>query len=336
MEKQITILIEGAGTATAISVLKGLSRIKDTKVKTIITDVDPWSSGRYLADVFEIVPSSKDPMYVDAVYDLCKKYEVDIYIPIIDYGFDQLSKNKERFLDIGTSLIISDPETIEITQDKWKTRQFFKQNNIPTPSTWLEKEEVQLPAIVKPRTEGRASIDAHMVETEEQLFFYANKLENPIFQTYITGQEFTADSLSDLAGNTFIESVVRARVETKGGVSTKASVITGEVADTIKKYIKQTVETLHIPGVCNIQGFVREDGTIIFTEINPRFAGTHAFTIEVGLNSIAEIIALHSGASADDIQSHIQIDSNKKMVRYWNEIFFDNDTVSTWDNLFQQ
>ena len=60
----------------------------------------------------------------------------------------------------------------------------------------------------------------------------------------------------------------------------------------IERFIERISTELGLPGVYNIQGFISKEGKVFFTEINPRFAGTHALTIKAGLNSIKHILDL--------------------------------------------
>lgn len=334
-DKIITILIEGAGTATTASILKGLSLVENKKIRTIVTDMDKWVAGKYLADDFVQVPSSKVSGYVDFMLEVCKRFEVDLYVPIVDYGFKQLATNKARFAQIGTTVLIADPTAIDICQDKWETYKFFRENNISTPETWIERPGGGLPIFIKPRFLGRASIDSYFVGTEGELDFYSKKLENPLFQVYLEGQEFTADCLLNIKGDTLIGCVVRSRVETKGGVSVKAAVISGDKSKLICEMVGEIIKKINMPGVCNIQGFITKDGEVFFTEINTRFAGTHAFTVQAGMNSIAGIVSMFTGSSVAEVKKDITIKPNIKMVRYWNEIFYEDDKFWTWKNFLK-
>ena len=66
---------------------------------------------------------------------------------------------KEKFVEIGTRVIVSDPKFIEVCNDKWKTYQYLKENGFNVPKTYLslskvmlalESGELNYPIIVKP------------------------------------------------------------------------------------------------------------------------------------------------------------------------------------------
>lgn len=335
--KTINVLIEGGGTATAMSVLKGISLVKNEyPIKTIVTDIDPVNAGRYIADKYFQVPSSKSPDYIDKVIEISQKEKIHLYIPIIDYGFKKLAKNKKVFSKIGTKLVLAPASSIELISDKFTTYKHFKEISVPTPKTYTYeqvKKTMKFPLIIKPRTDGRASLGVYYIQNFKDYQFHTENNTNIIGQEILSGQEFTADCLSTLDGSRFINAVIRRRLETKGGVSIKADVISGNQELKIKKYLKIITESLEIPGACNIQGYIEEDQNIYFTEINPRFAGTHAFTIAVGLNSIKYIIDMYKGISSQNISKMIRLNTQIKMIRYWTEIFVENNTASSWKTL---
>ncbi|PIW36738.1 MAG: hypothetical protein COW24_03575 [Candidatus Kerfeldbacteria bacterium CG15_BIG_FIL_POST_REV_8_21_14_020_45_12] len=337
---QFTVLIEGAGTATCISLLKGLAVQDEFSVRTVVIDMDDSNAGRYMADAFYATVGSKDDAYVDTVLDICAKEKVDLYIPIIDYGFRKLAAAKTRFAEAGVYLMIADDAAMDVCADKYNTYLFFKENNIPTAETWEavsngDFSSVQYPVFIKPRTDGRASLDVYVINNEEELRFHTKGNDNYVMQQLIVGREFTVDCLSSLDGTELVGAVVRERTETKAGVSVKSRMVEPALTEIISGYIKTIVETLKIPGICNIQGFIDENNNVYISEINPRSAGTHVFSIQAGLNSIHRLLQMKHGLSPELVRSQITINPNLKMIRFWDELFIDGETTSTWPPLLK-
>lgn len=331
--KRFTVCIEGGGSATCVSVLKGLASQSRYDCRTVVLDSDGFVAGRYLADSFRVTPQSRDPEYVSRVLDICREERVELFLPIVDYGFTALSAAKQSFADAGVHLMIAEPGSIAICSDKYETFRFFKSIGAPTPDTYTahDGESCPFPAVVKPRMGGRAALDVHLVLDLEQLRFTTRMSDNYIVQSLIEGQEFTADCLSSLDGAEFIDAVVRTRLEVKGGLSVKAGILDKERAARVKSHIERIATTLKLPGVYNIQGFVDRNDEISFIEINPRFAGTHALTIQAGMNSVESVLDMLHGASPSEVKGRIEIKHSLKMVRYWTELFVDGDEVRTWE-----
>ncbi len=65
--RPLRVLITGAGTATAISVLKALRRQNEIPVDIVVADAQQEVAGRYLADAFVQVPTAGDPDYVSTM-----------------------------------------------------------------------------------------------------------------------------------------------------------------------------------------------------------------------------------------------------------------------------
>ncbi|HHG74662.1 MAG TPA: ATP-grasp domain-containing protein [Persephonella sp.] len=333
--RTFTVVLDGSGTATAISVIKGLKKQNKYKVKIVAMDMNEMNAGRFFVDKFYVVPSASAENFIEKVLQICEEEKADIFVPIIDTAFLKLSQNRDRFKEVGAFLLLANKKALEITSDKLKTHEFFMGNNIPAPRVFKGDKDLDFPVFVKPRVGGRASINAFKVENSKELELYLSKIPDLLIQEYIEGDEFTADCLNSLDGKRFIECIVRKRVETKGGVSVKAEIISGDIEKRIKEYIASFSVKLEIPGAYNVQGFVRDNGDILFTEINPRFAGTHAFTIEAGLNSIEYILDMFCGVDPDEIKGSVNINYNLKMVRYWDEIFIDGEKVFNPWNLWR-
>ena len=274
MTRSFTLCIEGAGTATCISVLKGLSHQKRYEYRTVVLDMDNMVAGRFLADGFHKTIGSKDDRYIDVVLDLCRSEGVNVYLPIIDYGFVKLSQARERFAAQGVYLMIAPPESIAVCADKVETFNHFRKIGVPTPDTRAalkpgDKLDLPFPLILKPRWNGRATLDVYKIQSNEELAFYTRGTENYLLQTFIDGQEFTADCLSTPDGSRFVDCAVRLRLETKGGLAVKSAL--AEEADTVrvKAHIKTIAESLKLPGIYNIQGFLAKKRRTVFHRDQP-------------------------------------------------------------------
>jgi carbamoyl-phosphate synthase large subunit len=177
------------------------------------------------------------------------------------------------------------------------------------------------PLFLKPSVLGRSTIDAYKINNKQDLVYYTQKVDHPIIQEYIDGTEVTVDTFNDLSGK-FIAAVPRIRTETKSGLSIKGIVIRD---DHLIALVKRLTESLPIIGPSNIQCF-KKGSRYIFSEINPRFAGAHALTIQAGLNSVHLLCKLYAKQHLTSKDVHIR--PGVRMIRYWEELFIlpDNKT----------
>ena len=147
-------------------------------------------------------------------------------------------------------MIVSDPEVIEVCNDKWKTFLFCEKAGLKAPKTYCRLEdaeaaidagELDYPVMIKPRW-GMGSIAVYQAENREELEVLAKKVKREIFQSYlkyesaldeevcvlfqekIKGQEYGLDVVHDLRGNHCL-TVVRKKIAMRSGETDCAKVL---------------------------------------------------------------------------------------------------------------
>ena len=317
--RPMRVLITGAGTATAISVLKALRRQNEIPVDIVVADAQGEVAGRYLAGAFVQVPTAGDPDYVSTMVEVCDSKGIDLLIPIVDPEFLLLSHAAHELEDRGTRVAISGPEAIAICGDKLRLARFLASLGLPVARCYDGLEAVpvdaQFPLFVKPRIGGRASIGACKVADARELEIAARALESPLVQEYVEGNEYTIDTISDFEGR-FIGAMPRVRLETKAGVSVKGITVDDPELVEVARLV---TEALPILGPSNIQCFRRPDRSLVVSEVNPRFAGALTLSVAAGLNSPLVLLKLARGETVDPRQ--LSLRHGVTMVRYWQEVF---------------
>ena len=89
------------------------------------------------ADEKVISPLIYDVNYIPFLLDYCKKNAIDIVISLFDMDLLMLAKHKKEFEQIGTRVIVSDPQIVEVCNDKWKTYNFLLDNDFRAPRSFL-------------------------------------------------------------------------------------------------------------------------------------------------------------------------------------------------------
>ena len=79
-----------------------------------------------VADCHVITPLIYDSGYIPFLLEYCKNNNINAIISLFDIDLPILSANKEQFNKIGTQIIVSDMNVIDICNDKWKTFKFLK------------------------------------------------------------------------------------------------------------------------------------------------------------------------------------------------------------------
>ena len=304
------ILVTSAGGPAAVGVIKSLYKF-DTQSKHYIvaTDITENSSGCHLADKYYIVPKSSDDSFITEIRKIIKKEEIDLVLPTGNLEIDKF----ESLSDI-TTVFMSDTKTIKLCNDKWE---FYNKTkyDFDLPKTVNDRRDAflnrKLDGIVfaKPRIEMGGSRGALICENFNHTFILEKKCEY-IYSDFLPGQEYTIDVLCDM--KTPLVAVVRKRLQTKAGVSSKGEIVRDVH---IENECKRMCEFLGLKGPVCIQMKEDENGLPKFIEVNPRFGGGTYFTTLAGVNFVKIIISILSGES-------IFIDEPKqiKVMRYFEEI----------------
>lgn len=269
----------------------------------------------HYADKSVISPLIYDDNYIPFLLNYCLENKIDIVISLFDIDLLVLAKNKKEFEKIGTRVIVSDPELVEICNDKWKSYLFLKENGFNTPKTYLSLEdtinaidsgEIRYPVIVKPRF-GCGSIAMSIAEDEMALLYYfrrntraINKSylkyesssvdEKIIYQECLAGQEYGVDIINDLNGN-FQNAIAKKKIAMRAGETDIAELVCEpKISDEARRLGKITK---HIANM-DVDMFL-VNGVPYVLEMNARFGGGYPFSHMGGCNLPQAIVDWYNG-----------------------------------------
>ena len=163
MAENTNILILSCGTRNKIvqyfkKELEGIGQV-------IATDCSELAPALYDADKYFVVPKMSEKGYLDIILSICKENNIKAVLSLIDPELSLLAKEKQRFLSIGTTPIISDYDIIELCFDKYETYKFLTSNGFKAIKTYIKKEEfykdvedekIKYPVFIKPVREVQA------------------------------------------------------------------------------------------------------------------------------------------------------------------------------------
>lgn len=289
--------------------------------KVIGVDAGDISPASKFVDKFYKIPKFSEKEYISRLLEICSSESINLLIPLHEYEFYILCDNREKFREIGTTLILSNKGVLDICQDKIKTYEFFIKSELDTPKTYCKKQvmsflqsaklkniigneklrnflerefNLKFPLIIKP-VNGMGSNGVFKVNDERELEFFIDYIENPIIQEYIEGIEYTIDILCDFEGNP-VSIVPRERIEVRSGEVSKSRTvrhkqIIGETRRLIEALIKQgdiaqktNDRKYNVIGPYTVQCKIDSQNNIKFIEINPRFGGGVPLTFEAGVD----------------------------------------------------
>jgi carbamoyl-phosphate synthase large subunit len=316
MAEPYRVLVTGAGTTTAVSVLKGLRVGNDPSLRVLMGDMNPDCAGAHLGDEFVRMPPARSDDFGRRVTEICREHRVDLVIPIIDLEFLGWCAVAPRLLECGTRVVISPRAALERCIEKDKTFAYFQSIGVPTIPTWSAHEvadpaELPFPVYLKPRC-GRASLDNYRADNLAEYRVFVGKVHDAIVQPLARGVEVTIDTLSDLNGK-FLAASPRVRVEIKSGQAYRSSTF---ASPELVSQARLIVEGLPIVGPANVQCFMTDEGTSFF-EVNARFGAGTVLSMHAGMNGPLALVALARGLPLPDLTARPGV----LMLRYWQEVF---------------
>jgi len=262
--------------------------------RVIATDCSNLAPAVYEADAFYLVPRITAPDYLDVVLDICKKEKITGVLSLIDPELSLLAKERERFLAVGTTPILSDYDLVETCFDKYRMYELLQKMQIPTGRCYLEKEafyraveqgEISYPVFVKP-VRGSASLHINRVESSRQIEVLYELHEDLMIQEYMDGQEYGADVYIDMISDKCTSIFVKKKIKMRAGETDKAVSVRDEK---LFELIRNFVETCGFRGVIDIDLFEIE-GRYYISEVNPRFGGGYPHAHACGVNIPAAIL----------------------------------------------
>jgi carbamoyl-phosphate synthase large subunit len=298
----VNIFIEATGSLVSFYMIKA---IKEAGYRVIGSDVSDFNHAKYLCDDFIIMPKIIDKDLWKKTLALLVEHKVDIVIPSLDETMIDWAKRVEEFKNNGIRVIISPQNTIEIFQDKYKTYNFFKEFDIPTPKTSLDA----IYELIKPRL-GRGGSGIFKNNFKNNF-----SMDGMISQEMVHGEEYTVDVFFSKDFKP-IYIVPRKRIDVKDGKSTKGMVVNNPKIDKLITKISNNIKFL---GPINFQLFETKKGGLFLIEVNPRIAGGMALGFAASENWINLIVENILNEKTISVKN---IDYGLKMTRYYSECFF--------------
>lgn len=317
MDKDINILLTSAGRRTYL--IKYFQEYLNGKGKVHAANSSALSPTFEVADQCVVTPLIYDDNYIPFLLKYCKENAITAIISLFDIDLPVLAKYREEFAEVGTRLIISDLDFINICNDKWKSFLYLKEREFRVPKTYVDLDEalsdvknnkLNFPLIIKPRW-GCGSLSIFRVNNEAELRVLYNKCKEEIKDSYlkyetkqdedksvliqeiIKGDEYGLDVINDLDGN-YMNTIVRKKMGMRSGETDCAQIM--DIPQLKELGSKLSQLTKHI---ANLDVDVLEiDDDYYILELNARFGGGYPFSHISGVNLPAAIVEWLRGNKA--------------------------------------
>lgn len=286
------ILILSCGTRNKI--VQYFKRAVGATGNVIATDMSELAPAIYEADKFYKVPRMTDDGYIDVIFDICKKEQIDGILTLIDPELSLLAKYKDKFAEFGVKVIGSSYELCERALDKMEMYEWLTTHGYNCAKSYINKEKfyadveagiITYPVFVKP-VRGSASIAISKVydkETVELLFAHNDNL---MIQEFLDGQEIGADVYIDMLSGETVSIFTKKKIVMRAGETDKAVSFKDEkLFALIEKFANESGWS----GQIDIDIF-DVNGKYYISEVNPRFGGGYPHAYECGCDHMTLIL----------------------------------------------
>lgn len=293
----MNILILSAGTRD--KVVQYFKKELGDRGRVIATDCSNLAPAVYEADAFYLVPRITEPGYLDRILDICKKEKITGVFSLIDPELSLIAKERERFLAVGTTPIVSGYDMVETCFDKYRMFELLRKMQIPTAKCYADKDafyraqeagEIDYPVFVKP-VRGSASIHINKVGGRQEIDVLCDLYDDLMIQEYMDGTEFGADVYVDMLSGKCTDIFVKKKIKMRAGETDKSVSFKDE---TLFLLIRDFAEKCGFRGMIDIDIFLI-DGVYYISEVNPRFGGGYPHAYACGVNMPAAVIRNLSG-----------------------------------------
>lgn len=301
-----------------VELLKDFRKSMDSTDRIIAVDLSGLAPALYVADAYYIVPRIDDPSYLDMIFDICRKEEVNAITTLIDPEIELLAKNRTLFKEIGVEVLAPFTETAKLCFNKYNMYQYLTAHGIPTPETWgdynsamasVKSGNLSFPVFVKPRM-GSGSVGARKVQDADTLKALCEADPSLIIQRLMNGVDLDADVYIDTISHNAVSAFSKRKLETKIGGASKTISFKDEK---LFSFIREITSLLKFNGPVDMD-FFYQDGTYYLSEINPRFGGAYLHAYGAGVDFIKLIKNNLNGV--ENVPSFGDYEENVVMMMY--------------------
>lgn len=317
--------------------------------EVVVTDMDPCAPAMHEADRAYVAPRVDDPGYFDFLEKLCLENDIRLLLSLNDLELSHLSKQRERFEQLGVRVVVSSPDVIDICSDKIATYAFLTKHSFATPEIYTSLDEIQegmdrgqlsFPLIIKARW-GSGSIGLRKVDSLEELsdafhsstrtvrdsilsgMALADKGPLVVIQPCIDGDEYHLDIINDLHGQ-WHATLVKRKIAMRSGETDRAVSERNERLEEVGKRIGMQMR--HVGNLdCDLLACPQGDFII---DLNPRFGGGYPFSHAAGANVPAALLSWAEDTSHDPADLQIISGIMSAKCSYLVSFSIDKDVMS--------
>jgi carbamoyl-phosphate synthase large subunit len=209
-----------------------------------------------------------------SMYESIAPYNADIILPTRNGELSLLSKMSDEIKELKGKVVISSNDEVLNCTDKYALANSGRFDDELFIDTFNSFEPIASDKIVIKERFGAGSKGLVICETKRINQNLIKKFQEPVYQNFVSGREFSAD-LYFTRSSLIHACSLRFRDKTIDGESTQSTFFSNEA---ILNSFNSLFQNSKFRGPVNVQGFLLESGSFIFFDINPRIGGAFFMT----------------------------------------------------------
>lgn len=328
MSERLTALVLGVGGNVSQGILKALAA-GSLDPRVVAACVSPLSAGLYGVDRAYVSPYADDDEFIGWLLGVCEHERVDVVLSGVEPVLVRLAADTELIRQrTGAVVIVSEPEKLEIGDDKLLTASWLAAHGFNAPASVDASDAAGVaalvqrlgyPLIAKPRR-GNAARGVAEVRGDDELE-HLRRQPGYLIQESLgcPDREYTVGCFSDRDGEVRGAMVIHRGLQEGTTVWARATEHPEVAAEATR-----IVAELRPRGPCNVQLRLADRGPVCF-ELNVRFSGTTPIRARLGFNDVEAAVRHYAlGEPATDLAAVTE----GVALRYWNELYVEPAAVA--------
>lgn len=293
------VLVTAIGTAASTAIILQLRKADSYYIiGGDIFERNQVASAKDVDEFYSFPSATEDlNLYMDFAVAFCKEHSINYYFAVIDEEVVNLSKNRERFEEVGVLLCIPNHKLVMTCHYKNIFSDWIEKNilevSIKRYRKFSEIDVQGFPLFIKP-IEGRASLGCRKIMSRRSLDEVLNEDINEtdfIIQEYINGEIITVDLVRNAKTGQAMQIQRLEKLRNSNGCGIAVEIIQNPI---LTRICNQIMEKLDLNGVANAE-FFRIGDQYKIIEINPRFSAGTSFSCISGCDIVIAALKIADG-----------------------------------------
>ncbi len=284
--KKYNILVTGVGAIIGSGIAQSL-RLSGRELNIIGMDIYEDAAGRCFCDGFIQALRSDSPDYCNFLIEVIQREKIDLVFFGLEHEIYRVSDSRGVFGEYLERLVLTNPETIELSRDKFQTYSFFAGQGVDVIPTRIDGDYEELaaalgsPFLLKYRHSSSSKGMTRICDRAD-FDYWKRKSGDEFMVQEIVGDdahEYTVGVFGFGDGSCLKPFVLRRKLSGEGATAKAVTEENPELCAESEKLCR----LLKVLGPVNFQ-FRLHHGKYLLLEINPRISAATSIRAAFGYN----------------------------------------------------